>query len=131
MSEVLRTFNFKEINKGINYLGLNLSDLELKLLQVGETVSLDARDLSEIGSVFILAAALSAKNSDQPKKTVIFQDLPKNCSGCSGLPIHCWTDESIEKHCLCLTLVNGSPAVGINCPSKCKSQDQKVVVVNK
>lgn len=126
MSEVLQTLNPKEIKKGIQRLGLKLSDLELNALTTGQSVSLESRDLSEIGSVFILAAALSAQNLDKPKKTVVFQDLPKNCSGCTGLPIYCWTGDTVEKHCLCLTLINGNPAVKINCPSNCKSKEKKL-----
>lgn len=126
MSEVLQTLNPKEIKKGIQRLGLKLSDLELNALQTGQSVSLESRDLSEIGSVFILAAALSAQNLEQPKKTVVFQDLPKSCSGCAGLPIHCWTGESVEKYCLCLTLINGSPAMKINYHSHRKSAEKEL-----
>lgn len=104
------------MNKGANLLGLTLSYFELNELESGKHVSLEDRSLSEIGSVFILASALAATHSG--KKTITFGDLPEAATDsecCSGIPIYCWNSESSGKICLCLTLVDGKPAIRTCC----------------
>jgi len=106
------------MEKGVDLLGLTLSYSELNELQSGKYVSLEDRSLSEIGSVFILASALVAANSG--KKTITFRDLPQAAtdSECaSGIPIYCWDSGSSGKFCLCLTLVDGKPAIRTCCYS--------------
>lgn len=101
-----------ELQKGLDLLGLNLSDQELQEFQVGLLVSLEDRGIGEIGSVLILAAAL-AKRAGHPFKTIPFRDLPKaaaETSACRGIPIHCWQEEQ-TKRCIYLTFVDGKPAI--------------------
>jgi hypothetical protein len=103
-----------EIQKGINLVGLKISEAELNELKSGNTISLEGRGLSEIGSVFILAEALSARNL---VKAITFQDLPKvfiQSSSCSGVPIYLWNSDLLGKCCLLLTLVNGKPAFKVS-----------------
>ena len=102
------------IDKCLHILGLNLSESEIDELKIGKLVSLESRDLSEIGSVFILAAALSATNLGNPKKKIVFRDLHqslKESAHCSGIPIYCWQNDSQKKCCIYLTLIDGKPAI--------------------
>ncbi|HCF29511.1 MAG TPA: hypothetical protein DEV81_20430 [Cyanobacteria bacterium UBA11049] len=111
MSTILQSLKTSEIQKGINLLGLKITESELNELQVGNAISLEDRGLSEIGSVFILAEALSAVNS---VKSITFGDLPKvSTSSRSGIPIYCWNCERIGKCCMVLTLVDGNPAIKV------------------
>lgn len=112
MSTITQTLKVNEIQKGINLLGLKITEFELNELQVGNTISLEGRGLSEIGSVFILAEALWAVNS---VKSITFGDLPKVAisSRCCGIPIYCWNCERIGKCCIVLTLVDGYPAIKV------------------
>lgn len=115
MSESLQSLNPQEIQKGVHLLGLNISESELNELKSGSIISLEGRGLGEIGSIFILAEALSRMNS---VKNVTFQDLRKvvtEPSHTSGIPIYCWNTDSLRKCCLCLTLINGKPAVRTYC----------------
>jgi hypothetical protein len=108
-----------ELRRGINRIGLNLSDLELQALEQGNSVSLESRGLSEIGSMFIMAAAVAAINLGKPRQPIKFSDLPtigdeNNCcqsSNCPGLPIYCWLSESDQKRCLYLSLTDGKPVL--------------------
>lgn len=114
MSKLLSSLNTHEIQKGINLLGLNISESELNELQSGNIISLESRSLGELGSVFILAEALSAVNS---VKSVTFQNLLEVVTEPSrrfgfGIPIYCWNSD-LGKCCVCLKLVNGKPAVSI------------------
>lgn len=109
-------FKEEEITKGFSLLGLNLSEIELKNLQSGKIISLETRNLSEIGSAFILATALFHKHSENPKKTLIFKDIfPSDLLSSinGGIPVYCWTTESFEQCCLYLTLLHGIPSVKI------------------
>lgn len=101
-----------EIQKGINLVGLKISESELNELN-GNTISLEGRNLSEIGSVFILASALSAVNS---VKAITFRDLPKVfiSSSCCGGSIYSWNSDLLGKCCLLLTLVDGKPAFKVS-----------------
>lgn len=113
----------REIQKGIHRLGLKISESELNELNHGKTISLESRCLSEIGSIFILAEALSAVHA---VKKITFRDLPnvvERSLGCSGVPIHCWNSDLLGKCCLVLTLEDGKPAVRI------ASQDLGIVEV--
>ncbi|NJR57484.1 MAG: hypothetical protein HC769_00665 [Cyanobacteria bacterium CRU_2_1] len=114
MSESASTLNSHEIHEGLNRLGLNLSEPELNELKTGNAISLEGRSLGEIGSVFILAAALSAVNSGNPKKQITFQDLAQaiaESKDCYGLPLFYWNSSSQNKYCIYLTLVDGKPAI--------------------
>jgi hypothetical protein len=113
MSTIVHSLKTSEIRKGINLLGLKINESELNELQVGNAISLEGRGLSEIGSVFILAEALSAINS---VKSITFADLPKvstETSRYSGIPIYCWDCERIGKCCIVLTLIDGNPAIKV------------------
>ncbi|WGV26201.1 hypothetical protein [Halotia branconii] len=103
-----------EIQKGFNLLGLKVSDIELNQLQHGNIISLESRRLSEIGSVLILAEALSSLHS---VKNITFNDLPKVVTeslSCSGIPVHRWNDDILGKCYLLLTLLDGKPAFKIS-----------------
>lgn len=108
-----------QLQKGLKLVGLMLSELEVKELNLGNIISLGGRDLSEIGSVFILASAISALNLGKGKKKITYEDLPKgvqDCASCSGITIYCWnSDLTSGKRCLYLTLVDGKPAIRICC----------------
>ncbi|WP_392533579.1 hypothetical protein [Nostoc sp. C117] len=118
MSEIQETHQVvetEEIQKYIKLLGLQLSDLELHQLQLGNIISLESRRLSEIGSVFILAEALST--ASLVKKNITFNDLPQTvrdfpCS--SGVPIYYWNSDLQGKCGLLLTLVDGKPGIRIS-----------------
>ena len=120
MSELTQNLDIFAIQKGLNLLGLEISELELNELQCGNHISLEGRGLSEIGSFFILAAALSASNLGKAIKTITFRDLPKAATEstcCSGIPLYCWNSDQLGKRCLYLTLVDGKPAVRTCCES--------------
>jgi hypothetical protein len=105
-----------ELSKGLKRIGLSLSDLQLHQIYNGETVSLENLGLSEIGSVFMLVAAVSTIHLGRGKQPIIFGDLTKTASECdcsAGLPICCWDVEDERKCCLYLTLVDGKPAICI------------------
>jgi len=97
----------------LDRLGLQLSEEELLALADGDRVSLARRDLSEIGSLFILAAAISPFSTGKPRRKIAFADLPQD--GLSpaagpGLPLSCWQDES-GKYCLYLTIAASCPSL--------------------
>ncbi|QGZ89976.1 hypothetical protein [Microcystis aeruginosa] len=110
-----------ELRRGINRIGLNLSDLELQALEQGNSVSLEGRGLSEIGSMFIMAAAVAAINLGKPRTLLKFSDLPtlvepdippENAS-CPGIPIYCWLSNLDKKCCVYLTLTDSKPVLKI------------------
>jgi hypothetical protein len=110
-----------ELRRGINRIGLNLSDLELQALEQGNSVSLEGRGLSEIGSMFIMAAAVAAINLGKPRTLLKFSDLPtlvepnippENAS-CPGIPIYCWLSDLDKKRCVYLTLTDSKPVLQI------------------
>ncbi|WP_208346138.1 hypothetical protein [Aetokthonos hydrillicola] len=96
MPDLLESVNVQELLKGANLLGLNISESELNQLQSGSILSLEGRGLGEIGSIFILAEALSKMNS---VKNVTFEDLrkviPHSSHGC-GIPIYCWQCDNLR-----------------------------------
>jgi len=102
-----------EIQKGINLVGLKISESELNELN-GNTISLEGRNLIEIISVVILAEALLAVNS---VKAITFRALPKvviEFSSCCGVPIYRWNSDLLGNCCLLLTLVDGKPAFKVS-----------------
>ena len=122
MSKLGISLETHEVQKAIQLIGLKISETELNELKSGNAVSLESRGLSEIGSVFILAEALSAVKS---MKNITFRDLPEvvtESSRCSGIPIYYWHSEHFGKCCLLLTLVDGNPAV--------KASYQKVMSID-
>lgn len=110
-----------ELRRGINRIGLNLSESELNALEQGSSVSLEGRGLSEIGSMFIMAAAVAALNLGKPRTPLKFSDLPtlveQNSSSekvnCPGLPIYCWLSDLDKKQCVYLTLTDSKPVLQI------------------
>ena len=111
---ITQNMEVSEIQKGINLLGLKISEYELNQLQSRNSISLEGRGLSEIGSVFILAEALWAVNS---VKSITFADLPKlatETSRCSGIPLYCWNCDIFGKSCILLTLVDGKPTIKVS-----------------
>lgn len=107
----ITSIDILEIQKATNYLGIKLSDSELNALKFGKVVSLESRSLSEIGLVFILAEALSARNL---VTNISFRDIPEivtKFSPFSGLPIYHWDSDSLGQCCLILSLINGKPVV--------------------
>ncbi len=118
MVQLTSNFNhINEIKKGLTLVGLNFSDSELQELQTEHIISLENKSLGEIGSLFILAAAISSINLGNPRRKITFRDLPQivedsTCS--SGIPIHSWDDEILSKKCLYLTLVEGKPAISLS-----------------
>ena len=118
MSILPSTVSDQEIRKSLHLLGLNLSDSEVNESKIGDTILLENRTLGEIGSVFILAAALSAANLGNKKIT--FQDLFKAMTESEdspgyGVPIYCWHDSLQSKYCIYLTLIQGKPAIRTCC----------------
>lgn len=116
MSQLTLNQTDSHIHKCNRMLGLNLSESEIDELKLGNLVSLESRDLSEIGSLFILAEALSTTNLGNPKKKITFRDLHqsmKEPAHCSGIPIYRWEDEFKKICCIYLTLIDGKPAVHI------------------
>lgn len=104
----------EEILKGTRCLGLKLSEHEIEMLLCGKIMSLEDRSLSELGSVFILAQALSKLNS---LNCTTFKDLLKvvvNFSNQPGLPIYCWNSEQREKCCLLLGFVDSKPSLQVS-----------------
>lgn len=108
MSQLMQSIGISRIQKGLNLLGLNISESELDELKSRNTLSLEGRSLSEIGSVFILAEALSAANCVKP---VTFRELLECCSGIS---IYRWNSDLFGKYCLLLAFVDGKPVVKIS-----------------
>ena len=118
------------ILKGLNLLGLALSESELNELESRNYFSLANRNLSEIGSVFILAAAIAASNLGKTKKTITFGDLVKTVTEstfCSGIPIYSWNSVSAGKCCLYLSLVAGKPALLTHCESQSETESSDLV----
>ncbi|WP_013334438.1 hypothetical protein [Gloeothece verrucosa] len=106
--------DISELKKGLNRIGVNLSELHLNQLYSGESVSLEHLELSQIGSIFILVSAVSAVHSGRSKQQITFKDLPKSvqeCADCSGVPIYCWFRTEHQKSCLYFTLIDGKPAI--------------------
>ncbi|ABA23584.1 hypothetical protein Ava_3979 [Trichormus variabilis ATCC 29413] len=116
LTQLKKGLETSEVQKGMKLIGLQVTQLELDQLAFGNTISLENRRLGEIGSIFILAEALSAVNSVQTNIT--FQDLPqtvKEFSCCyGGVPIYCWNSDLIGKCCLTLTLLDGKPAIRVS-----------------
>ena len=118
MNQPGHIIDINELKKGLQRVGLALTDPELSKLSLGDMISLEKMDLGTIGSLFILASAASALNLERRKQPIAFQDLPKatqDCQGCSGIPFYCWHSDGTGKRCLYLTIVDGKPAVNVCC----------------
>lgn len=115
MSHSTQNSEIGEIKKGINRLGLTLSEAEINEIKLGKNISLESRCLSEIGSLFILASAISAVNLGRNNKNITFEDLPEAVNDyptCTiGIPIYSWNSKVLGKCILYLTLVNGKPGI--------------------
>jgi hypothetical protein len=110
-ANINRVLLTQELNKGLNKVGLSLSPTELTLLSSGYPVSLENRQLGEIGCVFILAAAISAANLG--KKNITFKDLPSvdGYHNLSGLPLYYLNCNCVNKYCLYLILLKSRPTL--------------------
>jgi hypothetical protein len=102
-----------EIQKGINLLGLEISDLELEQLKSGNIVSLESKSLSEIGSMLILAEALLKMNSVKAVRCSELREVIKNSFHSSGLPVYGWHSEIFGKCYLLLTSVDGQLGIKV------------------
>jgi hypothetical protein len=110
-----------ELRRGINRIGLNLSESEFKALEQGNSVSLESRGLGEIGSMFIMAAAVAALNLGKPitplkfsdLPTLVEQNIPSENASCPGIPIYCWLSDLDKKRCVYLTLTDSKPVLQI------------------
>lgn len=114
MSQSTLIAETNEIRKALNRVGLNISDAEVNQILQEKQISLTGRDLSEIGSLFILASAISAINCGRPKKTLTFADLPEKIGdsiACMGVPLYFWHSDLLGRCGLYLTLVNGKPGI--------------------
>lgn len=116
MSEFTQNTITSKVRKYCNLLGLDLSESEINELESKNYISLEGRALSEVGSVFILVAALSSANSGTDRKNITFQDLAQEVTDsayCAGILLCCWNSEPAGKCCLYLTLVASQLAVRI------------------
>jgi hypothetical protein len=114
MSQSTLIAETNEIRKALNRVGLNISDAEINQILQEKQISLTSRDLSEIGSLFILASAISAINCGKSKKTLTFEDLPEKIGdsiSCMGIPLYFWHSDLFGRCGLYLTLVNGKPGI--------------------
>ncbi|HLO85758.1 MAG TPA: hypothetical protein VK203_12230 [Nostocaceae cyanobacterium] len=114
MSEVTYIAKISPIRKGIERIGLTMSEAEINALRFGQTISLADRGLGELGSLFILVSALSQSLLGKPYKTITFQDLlvqMTDSASCSGVPIYAWNAEDTSRCCLYLTMMEGIPAI--------------------
>ena len=75
----------EELEKGLQRVGLSLSEPELRQLSFGHIISLEKMELSTIGTLFLLASAASALNLGHIKKPIAFQDLPKATQDCQEM----------------------------------------------
>ncbi|WP_413166996.1 hypothetical protein ACL6C3_09880 [Capilliphycus salinus ALCB114379] len=122
MVQAIRPSNFivdsQELKRGIQQIGLILSDPELDQLNQGHSISLEGVELGAVGSAFILASAIFARNFSKSKQPITFRDLRgklPNGSGFSGIPIYCWAaDVNLQKRCLCLSIKDGTPVIQIS-----------------
>jgi len=106
-----------QIQKSFDLIGLHLSESELDRLMFGNTISLESKSLSEIGSVFILSSAIAGVNSGKAN-TITFPDILKPVTEfacCSKIPIYSWNCDPFGKCCLYLTSVDNKPAVNACC----------------
>jgi hypothetical protein len=106
-----------QIKQGLKRVGLNISDSELQAILTGKPVSLESRCLSELGSLFILASAISQVTFGKKKKTITFGDLEHvtEVPRCQGIPLYSWTSDALGQCCVNLTLVSGKPRIVTYC----------------
>jgi hypothetical protein len=99
----MQCIEISKIQKAIELLGLNLSDSELDELKSGNTISLESKGLSKVGSVLILAEAISKSSSG---KTASDQNLilvSSEPSGFCTIPVYYCNSDRLDKSCLYLT----------------------------
>lgn len=98
-----RSVDRESIHKVLNYLGLTLLEIELDELEAGNCVRLGGRNLSDLGSLFIIVSALLTKNLGKSNKpSITFHDLPQvnaDSNYLVGVPIYSWTD-TVARHSL-------------------------------
>jgi hypothetical protein len=127
MSEVTYIVgNNSTIRKGIERIGLSISEAEINALRFGKTISLEDRGLGELGSLFILVSALSQPLLGKLHKTLTFQDLLgqlTDSAPCSGVPIYAWNAEDTSRCYLYLTITEGKPAIRLGSIDKHNSSD--------
>ena len=107
-----------QIKQGLKRVGLDISDSELQEILSGKPVSLESRCLSEIGSLFILASAISTITFGKNNKYITLKDLPEHITeipSCQGIPLYSWTSDSLGQCCLHLSLVSGKPGIVTYC----------------
>ncbi|MFM6279831.1 MAG: hypothetical protein ACKN9K_15915, partial [Dolichospermum sp.] len=111
-----------QLQQQLNGIGLVLSESQFSDLNRGKIVLLEDLELSQLGSIFIMAAAFFAKNQTIDKTAITFKDLPKkahDCSSCPGIPLCCCPCQFTEQiHCVYLSFINGIPALKICCHIK-------------
>ena len=104
----------QEIKNALTRVGLNISETEVNQILQQQRFSLEDRKLSELGSLFILASAVSATKFGKTKKHLTFEDLPakiEDSTPCMGIPLYFWHSERLGRCGLYLTLVNGKPGL--------------------
>lgn len=109
MSLISKISEITEIKKGFRCLGLEISESEINAIEMRKSISLQTRTLSEIGSLFILASAISALKLGQKSTSFTFQNLPY-----LRLPLYSWNCQYFGECCLFLTLINGNPEIIID-----------------
>ncbi|MEH2154756.1 hypothetical protein [Nostoc sp.] len=125
--------NNSTIRKGIERIGLSISEGEINALRFGKTISLEDRGLGELGSLFILVSALSQPLLGKLHKTLTFQDLlgkVTDSAPCSGVPIYAWNAEDTSRCYLYLTTIEGKPAIRLGNMSLINSTDSLMVESN-
>lgn len=109
-----RTEGLKKIEQALGILGLKISDSQLNRLYDEKLLSLEYLTLSDLGTLLLLANAISSHKFEQ--KTYCFRDLlilNKN-SNFLGIPLYCLsTQSSSKKTYLRLTFLAGNPAIVI------------------
>lgn len=104
MIKIAQDLKVDDIQKIGDLIGLSFSESELKMLATGNFVSLKSRGLSEIGSVLILAEALSNVMSASMSDSLKISEDSGESIYSSEVPIYCWKARNLTKHCLFLTV---------------------------
>lgn len=109
-----QTEKLAKLEEVLAILGLQLSDSELNRLQDKKLVSLEGLTLADLGTVLILASAISSQKFKQ--QNISFRDLLifNGTSNTIGIPLYCWENKnSATKTYLRLTFFTGNPAIVI------------------
>jgi len=104
---------FKGLEEILKNLGLQLSPLELERLCDKKFVSLENLTLAELGTLFILASAVTSHHFKE--QNISFRDLLifNGSSNCFGIPLYYWESNSSVKFYLRLTFLMGKPTIVI------------------